>query len=447
MTNLQAMLGQSLTESVAAPLPELTRRDIREPRVPRKALAVVGARRAGKTSFLWQCLSDRLRSGRPRESLLLLGLEDDRLAGVSVADLDWALEEYYRRYPTVRTQGGGQLTLCLDEIQVLPGWERFVRRLLDTERIEVLLSGSSAKLLSREVATALRGRGLELLVHPFSFRETLRHHASEPSTAWHSLGAPERSALDHRLRQYLVAGGYPEAQGLELRDRVSLLTSYVDVAVLRDVIERHSVTNPTALRWLQRQLLGNPAGAFSVQKFFLALKSQGLPIAKDTLHEYLAHLEDAFLVRTVPIATRSVRRRMVNPRKAYPIDPGLIAVFALSAEPETGHALETVVMLELERRGYVVFYVRTRDGAEVDFLARAVGERPLLLQVCADARDSATLARELRALVSARAEHRDARLVLITLDSSPPPRDVPKDVTWMPAARWLLEAHAAHELP
>ncbi len=410
--------------------------------MPRKALAVIGARRAGKTSFLWQCLSDRLRSGRPRASLLLLGLEDDRLAGVGVADLDWTLEEYYRRHPAVRTAASGPLTLCLDEVQVVPGWERFVRRLLDTERIEVLLSGSSARLLSREVATALRGRGLEVLVHPFSFREALRHHGAEPSESWESQTAADRSTLDHRLRDYLATGGYPEAQGLELRDRAALLTSYVDVAVLRDVIERHSVTNPTALRWLQRQLLGNPAGAFSVQKFFLALKSQGLPVGKDTLHEYLAHLEDAFLVRTVPIATRSARRRMVNPRKAYPVDPGLIPIFAQSSEPEIGHALETVVMLELERRGYAVAYVRTMDGAEVDFLARAPGggEPPLLLQVCADARDSATLARELRALTSARTEHRDARLAFITLDSSPPPRDVPKGVTWMPAARWLLEA-------
>lgn len=443
MPSLQASLGQRLTEALSAPIPDLTRRDVREPRVARKSLAVVGARRAGKTSFLWQCLTDRLRAGRPRESLLLLGLEDDRLAGLSVADLDWTLEEYYRRQPAVRTGTGGPLTLCLDEVQVVPGWERLVRRLLDTERIEVLLSGSSAKLLSREVATALRGRALEALVHPFSFREALRHlGVAEPNDSWQSLGAPERSELDNRLRQYLAIGGYPEAQRLEPRDRVALLTSYVDVAVLRDVIERHGVTNPTALRWMQRQLLANPAGAFSVQKFFRELKSQGLPVGKDTLHEYLAYLEDAFLVRTVPIASRSARRRMVNPRKAYPVDPGLIPIFAQAAEPQTGHALETVVMLELERRGYGVFYVRTAEGAEVDFLARAAGEAPLLLQVCADTREGATLTRELRALVSARAEHRDARLLLITLDSSPPPREAPNGVTWMPAARWLLEGGA-----
>ena len=98
-----------------------------------------------------------------------------------------------------------------------------------------------------------------------------------------------------------------------MRDRASLLRSYVDVAILRDVIERHGVSNPAALRWLQRHLLGNPAGTFSVQKFFDALKSQGLPVGKNTLHDYLAHLEDAFLVRTVSLHTASERQRVVNP--------------------------------------------------------------------------------------------------------------------------------------
>lgn len=129
---------------------------------------------------------------------------------------------------------------------------------------------------------------------------------------------------------------------------------------------------------MQRQLLGNPGSAFSVRRFFRALKSQGIAVAKDTLYSYLGHLEDAFLVRTVPIATRSEKRRTVNPRKAYPIDPGLIQLFALSAELETGHALETVVMLELEREGFQVSYVRTEEGWEVDFLAQAPGRTPLL---------------------------------------------------------------------
>lgn len=432
------MLAQRLSDAVTVPLPRLTRRDVRAPQVRGKALAVIGVRRAGKTSYLWQSLADRLAAGRPRESLVLLGLEDDRLAGMDAGDLDWVLEEYYRRYPAIR--GTGPLTLCLDEVQVVPGWERFARRVMDTERVELWLTGSSAKLLSREVATSLRGRGMEVLVHPFSFREALRHADAEPRGPWERMSSAEHSQLEHRLRDYLVVGGFPEAQGIAARDRAALLSGYVDVVVLRDVIERHAVSNPTALRWMQRQLLGSPAGTFSVQKFFQSLRSQGIAVGKDTLHAYLAHLEDAFLVRTVPIATRSAKRRAVNPRKAYPVDPGLIPLFVPGPEPETGHALETIVMLELERRGMQVGYVRTEDGWEVDFLARAVAGGSLLVQVSADVSDPATFEREVRALVAARREHRGATALLLTLEPKPPRYEVPAGVTWMPVSRWLLEA-------
>jgi len=184
----------------------------------------------------------------------------------------------------------------------------FVRRLMDTERIEILLSGSSAKLLSREVATSLRGRALEVLIHPFGFREALRHAGAEPNASWDSFDAAELSALDAALRTYLATGGFPEAQGIPVRDRASLLRSYVDVVVLRDVIERHGVSNPVALRWLQRQLLGTPAGAFSVQKLYNTMRSQGIAVGKDTLHEYLGYLEDPFQIASVDTSNPAIDR-------------------------------------------------------------------------------------------------------------------------------------------
>ena len=401
-------------------------------------MAVIGMRRAGKTSFLWQCLGDRFTGGHQRETLVLLGLEDDRLAGMDAADLDWLLEEYFRRYPEYR--GKVDVTLCLDEIQTVPGWERFVRRVLDTEKVKVFLSGSSAKLLSREVATSLRGRGLEVLVHPFSFREALRHAEREPRTAWQGLTSAERSEVDNRLREYLTTGGFPEAQGLDARDGATLLQGYVDVAVLRDVIERHGVTNVEALRWMLRQLLRNPGGGFSVQKFYNDLRSQGLAVGKDTLHDYLGYLEDSFLVRTVWLSARSERARMVNPRKAYPVDPGLVQPDARSGTTQWGHALETAVLVELERRGYDVGYVKTDEGWEVDFLATRPGQRSLLVQVCAAGNDAAVLEREVRALESAMREHPAAKPLFVTMDPSVPGDALPKGVEWVPASSWLLEA-------
>jgi hypothetical protein len=437
MTNLQAVLGQRLTDALTAPFPALTKRDIRFPPVRGKATAVIGVRRAGKTSLLYKYLSGLLADGRPRDSLLLIGLDDDRLTGITTNDLSWLVEEYFRRFP--KRRNAGTVTLCLDEIQVVSGWEKFVRRLVDTEKMEILLSGSSAKLLSREVATSLRGRGMEVLVHPFSFREALRHTRAEPTSSWKQLTRAGRSALAAKLLEYLAAGGFPEAQGLDGRDRIKLLQGYVDTMVLRDVIDRHSVSNAIALRWLQRELLANPAGLFSISKFFHALKSQGVAVGKDTLHEYLGYLEDAFLIRTVALHTASERQRMVNPRKAYPVDPGLIPLFQRTTEPQTGHALETAVLIELERRGFRVGYVRTQNGFEVDFHASAPGRSVMLVQVCSDASDPQTLERELRALDDARVTYPRARALLVTFKSDPPAVDLPANVEWQPAARWLLE--------
>ena len=127
-------------------------------------------------------------------------------------------------------------------------------------------------------------------------------------------------------------------------------------------------------------------------------------VIKGTLHEHLAHLEDAVLIRTLSLHTSSERQRMVNPRKAYPVDPGLIPIYERSGRPNWGHALETAIFLELERRGYKMGYVRTPQGFEVDFLAGSPGEASLLVQVCLDMQDPQTYDREVRALAAAAGE-------------------------------------------
>jgi predicted AAA+ superfamily ATPase len=151
-----------------------------------------------------------------------------------------------------------------------------------------------------------------------------------------------------------------------------------------------------------RHLLGNAGGTFSVHKLHADLRSQGIAVAKDTLHAFVSYVEDAFLVRTVSIATESERRRMANPRKAYPIGSGLIPVFDRSGKANLGYALETVVALELDRRGVEIAYIRTTEGYEVDFLARYDEGQDELIQVCSDMEDPTTRDREIRALMGLR---------------------------------------------
>lgn len=419
----------------SAPSPPATRRDARLPAIPGKAHAVTGMRRAGKTTFLRQ-LQAELRRFLPAERAVYVGFDDDRLGDLTVDQLALLLEEHYRRYPELR--GRETVHWFLDEIQLVPGWERFVRRVLDTERVEVVVSGSSARMLSREVHTSLRGRGMETVIRPFGFREYLRHRGEEPADEPARWTAAARSQVEKRFREFLSEGGFPEAQGLPAALRIELLQGYVDTVLFRDVIERHAVSQVAALRWLVRHSLRNPAGTFSVHRLHKDLSSQGLGVSKDAVHAMLDHLLDAFLLGTVPVSTESERRRNSNPRKVYPADPGLIGAFDVSGRSNLGHALETVVFNELERRKASVGYVKTAGGFEVDFHARHLTGGEELLQVCAEPSDPETLAREVRALVAGGDEHPRAtrRLLVLTHDQVPTPSL--QGVIVVPAYEWLL---------
>lgn len=267
-----------------------------------------------------------------------------------------------------------------------------------------------------------------------TFLHQLRELPPDPAVATEG----EVTRLESTFRKWLATGGFPEAQGLPLAPRLQLLRDYVDVAILRDVIDRYAVRNVTGLRWLARHVLASAASLFSVEKFHARLKAQAIAISRDTVHEYLACLEDCFLVRTVWIEADSERQRMVNPRKAYPVDAGLIAAFDRSGRANPGHALETAVLIELERRGCEVTYVRTPEGYEVDFLARSPRGDAELIQVCVDASDHHTASRKLRALTDTEQRFPNARKRLLTLTRSGLPSETPGGIEVQPACEWFL---------
>lgn len=431
------IIQEKILASLEAPLPELTLRDARVPTIAGKAMVVIGMRRAGKTSFLHQQRAGLIATGRTPQRLVYFNFEDERLAGLEAARLGLIPETHLRLFPDPSPE---PVTFFLDEIQTVAGWETFARRMLDEGGNELFLSGSSAKLLSREIATSMRGRGWEIVIHPFSFREWLRHHGHEIPEDAGKLTARRAVRVDAQFAEWLMTGGFPEAQGLSPVERRHLLQGYVDVLLLRDVIERHGVSNVTALRWMVRRLLGNPGGMFSITKFEADLKSQGIAVGRETLYELLDHLEDAFLLQAIPVATDSEKRRQVNPRKIYPVDTALGPVFDRSPKANTGHALEVAVYGELQRRGSEVAYVRTVDGLEVDFLSRESDGSHSLIQVCAEPDDSETLAREVRAMQAASVDHRVDRQLILTAGSRLPFPKVPKSIEIQPAWQWMLEA-------
>lgn len=254
-SGFRRVLGEQLAESLRTPLPPYTSRRVHgRTRFPGKATAVFGMRRAGKTTFLHQIRQEAIARGTAPTLVPYLSFEDERLIDLTANDLGLVLDEHAHMIPAEAADA--PVTWCFDEVQLVAGWERFVRRLLDERRAEVFVSGSSAALLSREIASSLRGRAWPVLMHPFSFEEACRHRGIPIPERRDILSRRDRLCLERAFTDWLHAGGFPEAQGLDAPSRHQLLRDYVDVAILRDVVDRHRVSNVTGLRWLARHLLG-----------------------------------------------------------------------------------------------------------------------------------------------------------------------------------------------
>jgi predicted AAA+ superfamily ATPase len=233
-----------LAEFQESPIPEGRPRFVSLPDTPGKPSVVIGMRRAGKTYLMYQRMRELIAAGVDKRDLLYVNFEDDRLQPAAAGLLDGLLEAFYRANPEARQR---RAYLFLDDVQMIPEWPRFVRRVLDTEEVEIMVSGSSAKLLHTEVATELRGRGLAVEVFPYSFAESVVA-AGVPLPARLPPGSKARSRLEAHLDRYLTVGGFPEVQAMPLAERIQTLQDYVELVLLRDVIERHRVENATATR-------------------------------------------------------------------------------------------------------------------------------------------------------------------------------------------------------
>ncbi|MHC4887019.1 MAG: ATP-binding protein [Planctomycetota bacterium] len=413
-------------------LPALSKRDCELPRLPRKADVVIGMRRTGKTFFCYQKIKELLDQGVALHEILYLNFEDDRLIDFSVEHFQLILDIYYARYPENRDR---RCHFFLDEIQNIGQWERFVRRLLDTENIQITLTGSSSKLLSKEIATGLRGRALPTEIFPFSFVEYLRYHNifdAPPMT----FGSKTVSRLRKACTSYLEQGGFPEVQHLSSTMRTQVLQGYMHSVLLRDIVERHGVTNVMALKHLLHSINSTPGGQFSVNKFYNTLKSMGIKCTKNSLYEYLDHLEDAYLLYRVPLYSHSESARRVNPAKVYVIDTGLINAASFRKSENSGPLLENLVYMHLRRRGLSIEYIQNRKGHEVDFVATdSITGNRLLIQVSWDLSDEKVLHRELRGLHAAMANLKIDKATIVTWDDEQTYDD---NIEVVPAWKWLL---------
>jgi predicted AAA+ superfamily ATPase len=367
--------------------------------IPNKIKVAIGMRRTGKTFFLLQKIRELQNEGIPLSRIFFMSFEDDRLLPITQESLREFIDEFYSLFPENHHE------ICyffLDEIQNVESWPLLVRRIFDKKQAQIYLTGSSAKLLSKEIATSLRGRSIATEIWPFSFNEYLQ--ARDLKVQSQIKGKSYQDKLLQYLKDYLIHGGFPEAINLETSDRNVLLQDYVNVVIFRDIVERHGITNITLVKYLIKTLLKNTGGSFAANKLFNDLKSQGFSVSKSTIYDYLGYIEDAYLAFTVPLYSESMRKVHSNPRKIYAIDTGVVNAYTLSLSNNFGHLFENLVYLDLRRRGHDVYYYLTKERYEIDFLSRDKTGKMYLLQVVWDIKDAETLAREQRALKCAEEE-------------------------------------------
>ncbi|NQY73182.1 MAG: ATP-binding protein [Candidatus Margulisbacteria bacterium] len=368
------------------------------PRVSDKVHVVTGMRRVGKTHYLFQIIRDQWQKIESTQTLYI-NFEDDRLSPISQKELGGLLDLFYTTYPENHKK---KCYLFFDEIQNIDAWEKVIYRFLKTKNVQIYITGSSSKLLSKEIATSLRGDGIETIIWPLSFEELHRNKKGRKI-----LGKAMMDRYTKHLRNFLINGGFPQVQNLPKVERTQVLRDYVNIVVYRDIVERYKITNFSLINYLIKTLLNNFGCSFSPNKFYNDAKSQGMKVGKETVYDYLGFIEEAFLAFTVPLFSDSIRKTQSNPKKTYVIDTGLAHVFDQGTSQNFGRLFENLFYLDLRRKGHEVFYYMTETTEkryEVDFVSKDIHGKHYLYQLCWNVGDHETLEREERALKIAEKE-------------------------------------------
>ena len=414
-------------------LPQLTPRDLTISYLPRKATSLIGVRRSGKTFYLYQLMHDLLKTGVDKTQFLFIDFEDERLGSLSATDLQTFVIAHKNLYPHLSDR---QLYLFLDEVQNVENWEQFVRRMQETERAQVFITGSSAKLLSKEIATSLRGRTLTYEVFPFSFHEYLTHFG----LSTHSKSQANQAKITHAMATYLKHGGFPETLGQTEEIFRLILQEYLNLIIYRDLIERHRIHNPKLIKLFIHTLLRNIAAPLSINKLHRDFTSQGYTLSKDTLHLYLSYLEEAYAFFTVELFSESIRAQQDNYRKIYVIDTGFVTANIFGISEKRGALLENTVFLALRRLpGGRLHYYRTKTQQEVDFIWTERGDIRALIQVSETLADHNTRTRELEGLSQAMDELEQRHAWIISLHESSTVSLGKKTITMVPIAEFCSD--------
>lgn len=387
---MKELLKTMILEFQHRDLPGMLKRDLSLKTDLPIIVTLIGARRSGKTYMLYQAISELIEQGIPRERIVFLNFEDERII-LKASNLDFILQAFSELYPETRLS---DCFFFFDEMQNIDGWEKFVRRLFDNYSKHIFITGSNARLLSTEIADSLRGRTITYTVYPLSFAEYLRFNGIE-----YNLMIPDRKAkIIQQALQFIYRGGFPELIHFESDTHTKVLQSYFNTMIFRDIVERYKINDVKLLKFFTKKLFASIGKPLSIHKIYNDLRSMGYKVSNNYLYDFEQYCNQVFLSVVVPKFDYSEIRQAKSDKKLYAIDTGLLASVEFSVSENRGKMLENAVLMELTKAGFEVFFYK--EKFECDFVVRRVNQFQVI-QAAWEMDEPGTKNREIRGLTEA----------------------------------------------
>ncbi len=399
-----------------------------EPKISKEFVnAIIGPRRAGKTFFLFSLIK---RLKLKDDEFLFINFEDDEIKSLNRKEVVKCIQKHTELY------GKEPGYLFFDEIQNFKNWQSFIYSLVEKKRYFIFITGSSSKLLSKEIATQLRGRSLNVVVFPFSFKEFLLTKNFEIKKIYSSL---DEGKIKNYLIEYLKKGGFPQVV-LEKIDEKTFFREYLNVVLYRDLVERYKIENPEVARLLLYSVIQSFTKEFSINRIYKQLK-QKIEVSNKTLYQYSSYLEEVFFSFLLRKFHFSHKKSLLSMPKEYVNDVGITSSYSKSSE-NIGKLMENLVFLELKKLELNnindIYYWKDYQQREVDFVVRKEIKTKQLIQVTyASARDEIEK-REIKALLKASKQLNCKDLLVITWDYENEEKQGRKKIKFVPLWKWLL---------
>lgn len=413
---------------------DVIERDEKLPIDRKKIITIPGVRRCGKSTLMEIVINTLIERGVPRENILWLGFDDERLKGMTSEELDEVIASYMEMFPNISIK---DVYMFFDEIQLIKDWEYFVLRVYKSYCKNIYICGSNATMLSTELSSALRGYPLEYETYPLSFNEYCRFKGINTSSYLEQDKAKLRTAFE----EYNQESAFPEIVLTSSKsEQLKLLHGYFDTMLLKDLAEHYKISNTSVVRYFVKRVMANLTKPTSINAIYKDIKSQGMKVGKDDLYLWANYICDIFMFIRISKYDRSLVKEQKSLDKYYCIDNGIRGAVLMPQSHDNGKNLENTVFMQLNRSKLPSDKISYYQGdSECDFVLQRNDNVAQLIQVTWDMSDESTREREINGIWEASTATGCNNLLIITKDEETVITREGKLINVVPAWKWLLQ--------